>query len=492
MAAPRQRILSLALCFAFFSALLALTHFRLLDLPYFWDELGQFIPQTHDLATKSLLLPKSTTPNSHPPGLPLLLAALWKLTGISIVATRVFMLLLAAGYLTASFLLAIELLRGAAGFPAFLAIAMLFCCPLLYLQSISTNLDLPAALCTTIVMLAFTRRQHTVAVVAATMAVGFKETSLAIPLVLAAFAWRQGKRPFALALAIAPTALLLNYYAFVWFRTGHPFGDAAYTNFNLLYPLHPVRLLFAFLRRISWLALENLHVVPTAILAVQWHRAGFGPLWTPLAVAAIAHTVLVSLTGGAVLERYLLPSLPILYAAFAAGFSTLAARWRYSLFGITLFGLLGGLFWNPPWPYALENNLAMVDLVDIQRNAAGFAESRFADRRITTAWPLSDALVKPYLGYVHHPLPNVRKLPDFDLDQLKRLDWQSGDILILYSRSWQPENSLANIAPIRSLLRIFLNAPTEATRADLPDLLPLRPLIGYEQRGLWVEVLIVP
>jgi hypothetical protein len=492
MAAATQRATSVFICFGVFACILLATHFRLLDLPYFWDELGQFIPQTYDMATKSLLVPESTSPNSHPPGLPLLIAGLWKITGISIPATRTFMLLLAAAFATASFLLAIELLRGSRGFPAFLSLAFLLACPVFYMQAMAVQLDLPAALFSTILLLAYTNGQQRLALAAATIAVVFKETTLAIPLTLAWFAWRDGKRQFAVLLAALPILLLANYFAFTWLRTGHLFGDGEYTRFNLFYPLHPARLAFALFRRVSWLFVENFHFIPAAVLMLRWREIGFSPVWRPLAAACLAHSLLVSVTGGAVLERYLLPVLPVLYAAFAAGLSTLVPRWRHGLFGVALAGLFAALFWNPQWPYPLENNLAMVDLVEIHRNAAGLAESRFGNRRVTTAWPLSDALVKPYLGYVERAHPNVRKLPDFELERLKGLDWESGDILILYSRTWRPATSLSRTLGIREFAQKYLPSADDATREDLRDLRPLRPLIGYEQRGLWVEILIVP
>ena len=488
----RRRAVSILILFGLFAFVLFCTHFKLLSLPFFWDEAGQFIPQAHDLFSRGELIPTSTMPNSHPPGLPLLLAGVWTLFGYSISLTRSLMLLLAAGFLTASFLLAVELLRGAKGAPAFLAAALLLANPLVFTQSMMAQLDLPSALFSTVLLLAYVMRLEKLAVVAAALSVLFKETSIGIPLTLAFFAWREGRWQFALQLVIAPVIVVGNWVAFVAIQTGQLFGDGVYRRYNLFYPLHPVRLGFALLRRVSYLAIENFHLIPAGVLVWRWRRIGFDPLWRAPVAAVAVHVLLVSVTGGAVLERYLLPVLPVLYAGFAAGFSTLAPRWRNVALGLTCAGLLTMLFVNPPWPYALENNLAMVDLVEIERNAAGFLESRFSGMRVTTAWPLTDALRKPYLGFVEKPIGNVRAVEDFSLERLRGLSWERGDVLVLYSRGWNPTGGFSRLPWVRDFMRRYFLRPEEAVLADIVEVPQLKPLVGFEQRGLWVEILIVP
>ncbi len=488
----RRRATSLSILFGLFAFVLVSTHFKLISLPFFWDEAGQFISQAHDIYSGEGLIPKSAMPNSHPPGLPLLLAGLWKIFGFSIAATRLLMLAIGAAFLVVSFLLAIELLKGASGTPAFAAAAMLLANPLVYTQSMMAQLDLPAALFSTLLLLAYTRKQQGLAVLAAALSVGFKETSLAIPLTLAFFAWREGQKQFAAQLALAPLLVVGNWVAYVWLATGRLFGDPAYAEYNMLYPLHPVRLGYALLRRVSYFGLENLHFLPMGILIWRWKQIHFDPIWRPIAFACLAQVLLVSITGGAVLERYLLPVIPVLYIAFAAAMATLQLRWRNTALAFTCTGLLTMLFVNPPWPFPLENNLAMIDLVESQRNAAGFVEGTFSRRRITTTWPMSDALIKPYLGYVNAPLQNVRVIEDFSLDRLQKLDWQSGDILILYNRAWNPSSSLARWPAVRQLLRQYFRFAEEANLSDMADLPYLKPYIGLDQRGFWVEILVVP
>src|SRR5580700_4705880 len=109
---PPVRRRSYALAFGLIAAFLVLLHGPLLDLPYYWDEIGQFVPAALDLFRVGAWIPVSTIPNVHPPGVMAYLAFIWSVFGYSIVATRLAMLLLAAFGALFTFLLAIELARG--------------------------------------------------------------------------------------------------------------------------------------------------------------------------------------------------------------------------------------------------------------------------------------------------------------------------------------------------------------------------------------------
>src|SRR4051794_38220965 len=85
-----------ALFFAMFTVAVFLPHAPFLNLPFFWDEVGQFVPASLDLFHSGALVPRSVTPNAHPPGVMAYLAIVWALAGYSVVATRAAMLLLAS------------------------------------------------------------------------------------------------------------------------------------------------------------------------------------------------------------------------------------------------------------------------------------------------------------------------------------------------------------------------------------------------------------
>src|SRR5947207_451516 len=78
------------------AAFVVLSHAAFFKLPYYWDEVGQFIPAALDIFQHGAWIPRSTVPNVHPPGVMAYLASVWSVTGYSIAVTRVAMLAMAA------------------------------------------------------------------------------------------------------------------------------------------------------------------------------------------------------------------------------------------------------------------------------------------------------------------------------------------------------------------------------------------------------------
>src|SRR5271154_1642265 len=115
-----RRASSLLFFLAFLALMIAL-HLPLLKSPFHWDELGQFAPASLDLYQDGSLVAHSTLPNVHPPGVMAMVALTWRIFGVSIVAARVAMLVVASAGMLFSFLLAIRLCRGVPGAPAFAA-----------------------------------------------------------------------------------------------------------------------------------------------------------------------------------------------------------------------------------------------------------------------------------------------------------------------------------------------------------------------------------
>src|SRR5580658_4074251 len=93
-----------------FFAAVYLSHLTLLNLPYFWDEGGYYIPAAWDFFRTGTLIPVSTVTNAHPPLPSLLLAAWWHLSGFVPSATRTLVCMVAAGALLGVYKLARNLL----------------------------------------------------------------------------------------------------------------------------------------------------------------------------------------------------------------------------------------------------------------------------------------------------------------------------------------------------------------------------------------------
>ncbi len=474
--------------FASFAAALFLSHAPYLSLPYFWDELGQFVPAALDIYHDGALVPHSAVPNVHPPGVMAWLALTWKIAGYSIPATRSAMLLLAALGLLFGFLLAIQLCRGLGGAPAFFAILLLLVDPLFYTQSMMAQLDMPAMVFGLGALLLFLQGRHLASGLACIAVVLAKETGILLPLIFGAvLLFQPGRRQQ--AAYYAPSFLILAaWLGLLWHTTGSLFGDPGFAHYNIAYSLHPVRAAASLVRRIYYLFLADFRWVGTIAIILAFRKGMFrSDSWRITGIFFGAHVVLVSLLGGAELERYLVPVLPIFYIAIAAAWTILPVLWRNLSVAALVCGLLAGLFVNPPYPFPYENNLAMADFVELHRTAAKYLEQGYAGSVIYTAWPLTAALRQPEFGYVQRGL-KTQETSDLRASTLERLDSRQVDVLVLYSRTWEPEWGVLRYAWTRRFLAQFYEYEPQMSAAECRDRLGLRQVMRWTRRGQWIEI----
>jgi hypothetical protein len=118
--------------FFVFAGAILVSHWPYLWLPYFWNEMGQFVPAARDIVRDGAWIPHSAAPNVHPPGVMAYVALVWRVAGIFISATRLAMLLIAALGLLFVFLLGIELGRPRRAVSALLVPVLLLFSPLFY------------------------------------------------------------------------------------------------------------------------------------------------------------------------------------------------------------------------------------------------------------------------------------------------------------------------------------------------------------------------
>jgi hypothetical protein len=140
------------------------------------------------------------------------------------------------------------------------------------------------------------------------------------------------------------------------------------------------------------------------------------PVQLQFALIVLAHLLAFSLLGGALLTRYLLPVYPLV---IMLGMSTLRrriGRWEWPAALMVIVFVLG-LFFDPPYRFAPEDNLTYKDFVDLHYEAAKFLERHEQNSTILTAWPASDEISKPYLGYVAQSFPLVQ-VRDFTVEEM--------------------------------------------------------------------------
>jgi 4-amino-4-deoxy-L-arabinose transferase-like glycosyltransferase len=470
-----------------FLMVLLLLHAPILNLPYFWDEMGQFIPASLDLFHDGAWIAHSTLPNIHPPAVMAYLAAVWKVTGYSIVVTRIAMLLLAAIGMLLVFLLAIELLGPLQGAPALIPVVLLGVSPLFYMQSMMAQLDMPAMVFTLLALLLFLQDRFRLSALACIVLVLTKETGVLVPLLFAASLVFERRLKTALWYLI-PCVALAAWLLYLRHGTGSLFGNRDFEHYNLFFPLHPMRLSLTFLRRISYLFIENFHWVGAAAIffAFRLTRIFRSRAWAITGALFVSHTLLVTVFGGAALERYLLPILPVFYIAVAAAWTTLTPVRRHFSQALMIAGLLFGIFWNPPWPFPYENNAAAVDFVRLQETAAAYVEANYPGQTIASAWPFPDALRRPEFGYVTHPL-NVIGIEDFHVASVIQAAPKM-DVLVVYSRTWEPRYSILHIPAVTKFLTRYYFYEPQITTEQIQQHLGLTEIISWQRRSQWIAI----
>ncbi len=443
------------LLLALFFLIVWILHFPLLRLPYFWDEAGYYVPAARDLLLNGSPIPRLTVSNAHPPLLMAYLAMWWKVAGFSPLVTRTAMLLVAAFSLLGVYRLAQRVANAKVAAASVLCTAAY---PVFFAQSSLAHLDLAAAGLTFWALSAYVKERMFSAAIWFSFAVLAKETAILAPVALVAWEVLRlaverktlGPKILWLLLPIVP---LGAWYGFHYARTGFVFGNAEFFRYNVQATVHPLRILLALLMRLwQCFGYLNLYLLTAAGLLAMWRRPisengkerpriALNSQFAFLSVMA-AYVIAMAIVGGAVLARYMLPVVPLGIIVLVSTLWRRVALWRWVL-AIVAVGFTIGLFVNPPYGFAPEDNLAYRDYIQLHQNAERFLEARYPMSRVLTAWPANDELTRPFLGYVSRPMRVVR-IEDFRLEQvLSAEDARSQfDVAFVFSAKYEPSRPL--------------------------------------------------
>lgn len=506
IAAPQQFLL-----FALFFAALMLIHAPLLRLPYFWDEAGYYVPAAHDLYQTGSLIPYSTVSNAHPPLVLAWLALAWRIFGYSTLVTRTAMLAAAAFSLLGLF----RLSRAAANIHVAWATTVLVAIyPVFFTQSSLGQVDLPAAGLTFWGLLAFIEDRPWKQVIWFSLAALAKETAILAPFAL--FAWQsiapavrkhspsltpppgRRTRAYHFPLLAIPLALWFTYHHA---KTGFFLGNPEFFRYNVAATLDVLRFPFALAMRVwqivGYLGLYLLTLAGSLALSRPPQiengvpRPRIAP-WMQAAFAAVllAYLVFMSAVGGALLTRYLLPVLPLVILAWV---STLWRRLRFwaLIVAAVAVAFVIGLFLNPPYGFSLEDNLAYRDYIVLHVEAERFLSMRYPNARVLTAWPASDELTRPQLGYVSRPIPVVR-IEDFTTAQIELASLARGQYsaALVFSTKYQPPHPmLANWPAWQHIKERFFGYHQDMLPEQIAQRLGGRIAFQKKADGQWIAVI---
>jgi hypothetical protein len=280
-------------------------------------------------------------------------------------------------------------------------------------------------------------------------------------------------RTLALLLAGLPLALWFAYHRA---RTGYMLGNPEYFRYNVESTLNLARILDTVWRRLGHVTVHmNLWALTLAGLAAMFlkpRRDGDrerpridGRVQLLFLVLIVAHVVALSVVGGAVLARYMLPVLPLVVLVWVSTLYRRVPAWPLAV-ALVCAAFVYRAEVNPAYSFPWEENLAYRDFVLLHRDAARFLAEKYPEARVLTSWPATDELRNPYYGYTPRAL-NVVPVENFLPAELERAAAHKSeyDVALLYSTHGGPELD-------------------EAAR-----LLNGRVVFREERKGQWVAVL---
>lgn len=480
-------------------AIQLLLHAPLLRLPYFWDEAGYYVPAARDILLSGSLIPHTTPSNAHPPLVTGYLALWWKIVGFAPQVTRTAMLVVSAFCLLGVFRLA-RLLANAE--VAVAATALVAVYPVFFAQSSLVHLDVAAAGLTFWGLQAYCRKRLASAAFWFSLACLAKETAILTPVALLAWevlspALGRDSRARGRFTLLLPLLVLAAWYGYHYIRIGIVFGNAEFFRYNVAATLNPLRIVLALGLRL-WQTFGYLHLYlltlaglfamwkpPMSVAGIERPRICVDMQYAFLGVT-IAHLVFMSCVGWAVLARYMLPVTPLVIIVWVSTLWRRVESWRW-VTAIIGLAFVAAWFVNPPYGFAPEDNLAYRDYILLHQKAEKFLEARYPMARVMTAWPASDELSRPYLGYVTRPMQVVR-IENFSAEELvATADLRSRfDMALVFSTKYAlPEHWRLWLGLKERFFDFHLDVPPEIAAKILGS----KVIYNETRKGQWIAVI---
>ena len=511
-----------AVVFAVIFVVIFLLHIPLLQLPYFWDEAGYYVPAARDLLLSGSLIPHTTVSNAHPPLVLAWIALWWKCVGYAPLVTRSAMLMVAAFSLLGVFRLAERAANTQVAIASTLCTALY---PVFFAQSSLGQVDLAAAGLTFWGLYACLEDRPAAVAIWFSLAALAKETAILAPVALAGWEvlrfvipkrgalrglWKDadgadsepGRRVARRVLPLlVPLLPLTLWYAYHFARTGYVFGNPEFFRYNVAATLNPLRFLMALVLRL-WQAFGYLHLwlltlgmllamllPPVKDDGVERPRIAI-PVQMIFLVVVKVYVIAMALIGGAVLARYMLPAVPLV---IIVAVSTLRRRLRYwpAAVAVVAVAFVSAWYWNPPYGFSPEDNFAYRDYIVLHQDGERFLEARYPMAHALTAWPASDELTRPWLGYVTRPVQVVR-IEDFSLEEvLSAADYRSHfEVALVFSTKYEPAHPLLDRWKAwGELKRRFFGFHRDLPPVAIAQILGGRIVFSEEHKGQWVAVI---
>jgi hypothetical protein len=214
------------------------------------------------------------------------------------------------------------------------------------------------------------------------------------------------------------------------------------------------------------------------------------PIQITFAIVILAYVVALSFLGGAVLSRYMLPVVPLVILIAVSTIWRRLSRWKMVVGALAAL-FVAGWFWNPPYSFPFEDNLAYRDYVQLHQAGANYLEQHFAHARVLTAWTASDELNRPWLGYVHQPMRIVR-IENFSTEEIRTAaaaNPSSYDVVLAFSTKYEPAFDITDRRPWSEFKTKFFGYHRDLPPEAIAQILGGRIAMQECRRGQWLAVI---
>ena len=503
-ATPIDRPLPLRVIFPLLFVGIYLSHLTLLRLPYYWDEAGYYIPAAYDFFRSGDLIPSTTMANPHPP-LPSLYLALWWKSGFTPAVTRTAMCLVTAVALLAVYRLGLVLNGRVKVAASTTLLTALY--PVFFAQSTLAHADMFAAAGTLWGLVFFflaarNSKALWASVACFAIAAWCKETAVVTPLALAVWEILRRRQVRSGLMMLIPPLSLLPWFAYYRHRTGFLFGNPEFLRYNATSTLSPLRILIALAHRLLQITAHMNMFVPVlcmlgalVLLPLGEENGEPRPRISPsdqavLYVVMGANILFFSVIGGALLTRYLLPLYPLMLLLCVSTFYRRVPYW-WGLVMLSGAAFVIGLFVNPPYKFAPEDNLNYADVIRLHQQGIRQIVTRFPGSTILTAWPATDELTKPELGYVKKPQVVVT-VANFSLSEIQKAAASAQDFSVgfAFSTKYDPPHLPLDLGARNEALDTrFFDFHRDLLPSAIAHLLNGRVIWRDDRQGEWAAVL---
>jgi hypothetical protein len=217
------------------------------------------------------------------------------------------------------------------------------------------------------------------------------------------------------------------------------------------------------------------------------------PVLRRIFLLLLVNALLFSVLGGALLTRYLLPMYPLVLLLAVTTLYRRVPYWQ-GLAVLSAAAFVAGLFVNPPYGFAPEDNLEYARVVRMQLSGIAQLEHRYPGAAVLTAWPMTDELTRPELGYVKRPWDpgDVDRIDDFSAAQIAKAaaEPEKYSAALVFSTKYDPPSPLLTLGAKSKQLdeRYF------GMHHDLPPELIAQQLGGalvWERKdhGMWIALI---